>query len=602
MFKNRNSYNRIFFLFFLSIIFTFFYFRPLNSEWFRIITADGLGYYSYLPAKFIYHDDSLNFNWFNDVYNEYYKYNSFETPVENFTSEYHGKQINKYYPGMSFLWMPFFLGVHAVCKVFGLHANGFSQPYQMAIGFATLIYTCLGLWYLRKFLLKLFKNELTAVLIPIMVYYGTNLFTYTIYIGSFSHAYSFTFITMALYFAYCFFNEEEKKFKNGLLFLFCTLVVIFIRPINTLFLLAVPAFMCRMNLAGFFKQIKFTPAVLLIISAICFLIFWQFYILYNQTQSFFPNTYNHEKFHFERGAHLKEILWSYNAGWFLYVPIALISLMSVFFISKRKQNVFLFLLIGVVIYLYSNWWYYTVFTRTIVDFSGVIALLLGYLLFYISHLKKVFKTVLIVMILSVFYFQLKAFQLRVNILDSNYTYSEYFWHNFFTLQPVNIYPVHPKTVLSKTEFNYDYEESDFPNTSKEQKYEGEKSLVLWKKNHFSDSHNFKMPDFTDSRKGFSKIKTSFYVYFADSIKSLQLVYKFYNKGEQRFYFTNYIGKDKIHYNRWEYKEIGCDVPKEITASDSVSIFFWDEWGINRVYIDKVKHEFFLTDSSMEMVP
>ena len=171
MFKNRNSYNRIFFLFFLSIIFTFFYFRPLNSEWFRIITADGLGYYSYLPAKFIYHDDSLNFNWFNDVYNEYYKYNSFETPVENFTSEYHGKQINKYYPGMSFLWMPFFLGVHAVCKVFGLHANGFSQPYQMAIGFATLIYTCLGLWYLRKFLLKLFKNELTAVLIPIMVYY-----------------------------------------------------------------------------------------------------------------------------------------------------------------------------------------------------------------------------------------------------------------------------------------------------------------------------------------------------------------------------------------------------------------------------------------------
>ena len=111
-----------------------------------------------------------------------------------------------------------------------------------------------------------------------------------------------------------------------------------------------------------------------------------------------------------------------------------------------------------------------------------------------------------------------------------------------------------------------------------------------------------MPDFTSSKKGFSKIKTSFYIYFTDSIKSLQLIYKFYNGGKELFYFTNYIGKDKIHYNQWDYKEIGCDVPKEVTAADSVSIFFWDEWGIDRVYIDKVRHEFFLTDSSMEMVP
>ena len=110
-----------------------------------------------------------------------------------------------------------------------------------------------------------------------------------------------------------------------------------------------------------------------------------------------------------------------------------------------------------------------------------------------------------------------------------------------------------------------------------------------------------MPDFT-SEKGFGKIKTSFYVYFADSIKSMQLVYVFHNKGKQLFYFPNYIGKDRMHYNKWEYKEIGCDVPGEITAADSVSIFFWDDAGVDKAYIDKVKHEFFLVDSSMEMVP
>lgn len=601
MFNKGNLYRNLFFTFFLSIIFTFFYFRPLNSEWYRIITADGLGYYSYLPAKFIYQDYELEFKWFNDVYNQYYKYNSFETPVENFTADFNGKQINKYYPGMSFLWMPFFLAVHFTCKVFGLHANGFSQPYQMAIGFATLVYAMLGLWYLRKFLLKLFKNELLALLIPVMVYYGTNLFTYTIYIGTFSHTYSFTFITMALYFTWCFFNEEEHKFKNGLLFLLCTLIVIFIRPINILFLIGVPAFMGKLNIKEFLKQIKFTPLVLLIISVIGLLTLWQFHILYDQTESFFPNTYKQEKFHFERGPHLKEILWSYHAGWFLYVPIAFISFFSVVFIWKRKQNIFLFLLLLVVIYLYSNWWYYTIFTRTIVDYTGVVAILLGYFLQYISQNKKILRIALSILFLSVFYFQLKSFQLRINILDTNYTYSDYYWRNFFTVHPVNIYPVHPETVLNKTEFSYDYEDMGVPYTSEAQKYDGKKSLILWEKNYFSDQHTFKMPDFT-SGKGFSKIKTSFYCYFTDSIKSLQLIYKFHNGGKELFYFTNYIGVDRIRYNTWEYKEIGCDVPKEITASDSVSIFFWDEWGINKVYIDKVKHEFFLTDASMEMVP
>lgn len=602
MFRSPNLYRNIFFTFFLSIIFVFFYFRPLNSEWFRIITADGLGYYSYLPAKFIYQDYELEFKWFNDVYNHYYKYNSFETPVENFTAEFNGKQINKYYPGMSFLWMPFFLAVHATCKVFGLNANGFSQPYQMAIGLATVLYTCLGLWYLRKFLFKLFKNELMATLIPILVFYGTNLFNYTIYIGSFSHAYSFTFITMALYFAYCFFNEKEKRFQNGLLFLLCTMIVIFIRPINTLFLLGVPAFVTKINIKEFFKQIKFTPTVLLVISVIGLLTLWQFHILYDQTETFFPNTYKQEKFHFERGSHLKEILWSYHAGWFLYVPIALISFLAIFFIGKRKQNLFLFLLLAVVIYLYSNWWYYTIFTRTIVDYTGVVAILSGYFLFNISQKPKLFKAALTVMILCVFYFQLKSYQLRNNILDNNYTYSDYYWRNFFEIKPVNIYPVHPKTVLNKAEYTYDYNELNDSSIVSENVFEGKGALKLFSNNYFSDQHKYKMPYFTNSENGFNKIKTSFYVYFTDSIKSLQLIYRFTSNGKELFYFTNYIKDEHINYNKWEYKEIGCDVPKEITVLDSVSIFFWDEWGINKVYIDKVKHEFFLTDASMEMVP
>lgn len=602
MFSRKNLYRNLFFTFFLSIVFTFFYFRPLNSEWYRIITADGLGYYSYLPAKFIYNDTDLDFNWFNDVYNQYYKYNSFAIPVENFTADFNGKQINKYYPGMSFIWMPFFLGVHALCKVFGLHANGFSQPYQMAIGFAAVVYCCLGLWYLRRLLLKLFRNELIALLVPVLVFFGTNLFSFTIYSGSFTHAYSFSFIIIAYYFAWCFFNEEEQRLKNVLLFGLCTLIVIFIRPINILFLLGIPAFSKGFSLKDSLKQIKFTPLVWLVILVTLLLIYWQFSIIYTQTHSLFPNTYSNEKFHFERGAHLKDILWSYHAGWFLYVPIALISLFSLIFIGKNKRFLFLFLVLAIVTYLYSNWWYYTIFTRTIVDYTGIVGILLAYLLFSIYKKPMLFKMTMVILLISISYFQLKAYQFRNNILDNNYTYSDYYWGDFFTLKPVNIYPVHPNTVLNKKEYSFDYETSIKNVTSNEKKFSGNRSLVLWRENHFSDNHDYKMPEFTDSRKGFGKIKTSFYIYFTDSIKSLQLVYKFHSKGKELFYFANYMNQDRMAYNTWEYKEIGCDVPKEITNTDSVSIFFWNNWGVDKVYIDKVRHEFFLTNASMEMVP
>ena len=270
--------------------------------------------------------------------------------------------------------------------------------------------------------------------------------------------------------------------------------------------------------------------------------------------------------------------------------------------EARKSYTSLFLLLAVVIYLYSNWWYYTIFTRTIVDFTGVIGLLLGYFIFYISQKQKLFKFSLAILLISVSYFQLKAYQLRNNILDNNYTYNDYYWRNFFTTELINIYPVHPKTVLAKTEYNYDYENINDSTIVTENKFEGKSSLKLFTRNYFSDHHKFKMPDFTNSKKGFSKIKTSFYVYFTDSIKSIQLVYQFHYKGKELFYFPMYINDKRIHYNKWEYKEIGCDVPKEITESDSVSIFFWNDWGVDKAYIDKVKHEFFLTDASMEMVP
>lgn len=597
MFPDRSFHTKILLFFFAVILSVFFIFRPLNSSWFRIITADGLGYYSYLPAKFIYHDDQLNFKWFNEIYPKYYSYNSFSVPTENFMTPFKEKQINKYFPGLSFLWLPFFLIAHFISKFFGFPADGFSLVYQVSIGLAGIFYSCLGLWYLRKLILKLFKDELIALIVPLSVFFGTNLFYYTIYVGSFTHVYSFTFISLGLYYAYNYFNEPGKDLKNILLFLLCFLVVIFIRPFNVLFLIGLPAFYKRKELYAFISGLNISNIFILTISML--LIVYQFTLLYKQTHSFFPYTYTNERFYFNRKPHVFEILFSYQCGWFLYVPLAFISFAGLFFIKNKRPFLVLFFLILLIIYLYASWWSWAIFTRTIVDFTAVIGILLAFFLYQIRQ-KKIFKPALVIVLICVSYFQLKSYQFRNGILNYNYTYGEYYWKYFFTTRSIDIFPVNPATVINEEDYFNDFEES--PECTDQTAYEGKRSMLVDSINPFSKPFNYGVPSFFE-KKGFCKIKTSFWVYFTKDIPELQLVFQFLkNDGAETAYIPFYIQKNRIRYNEWEFKEFGCDLPDGVKKGDSLKVFFWDPSAKGKAYIDNLKTQFFLTDSSMEMIP
>src|SRR5687767_709536 len=139
----RNNGKIFFSGFLVSIVLVFLWVRPLNSPWHRFIAGDGLGYYAYLPARHIYADKQFEFKWFNKVYNQHYAISSFPNPEDNFMVEYKGKRINKYYQGLSFIWTPFFLTAHLVAKLFHYPADGFSAPYQLFMGLASLFYAML---------------------------------------------------------------------------------------------------------------------------------------------------------------------------------------------------------------------------------------------------------------------------------------------------------------------------------------------------------------------------------------------------------------------------------------------------------------------------
>ena len=600
----KDIYNTIFLGFILSIVCVFFFLRPLNSPWHKFIGGDGLGYYSYLPAKYIYHDTTYDFKWFNKVYNDNYINCSFKTPDENFMVNYKDTRINKYYQGLSFIWLPFFALAHIFAKLFSYPADGYSLPYQLSIGLASLFYLFIGLWYLKQLLKSMFHHKLISTLVPIILFYGSYLFYYALFVNSYSHVYSFTFITLFLYFTYSFFNGVDKKTTYLLLLLLSLVVIVCIRPLNGLILLSVPAFIP----AHFFtKKIiwHFHTYQLLIVAFIILILGNELSILYTQTHSFIPYTYTNERFYFNHPK-LLEVLFSYRAGLFVYVPISFVSLFGIFFLSTTKQKIFFPILFFLILFIYSSWWYWPVTSRTLIDYYPFIAIFLGALLHKLIYHRLKTGIAITLLIVLTGYHQLKCMQIHNGILDENYTYSELFWRNFFKTHKLNQYVIPPSSIVKDIHYSEDFETASYlGNKTKEQKYQGQYSGYLSAEFPFSSNFGYKIPNLF-KEDGIKKIRFSFWCYFTKEITSAQIYFKYFDKHDSLLGETPYyINKENILYDSWDYKEFGYEIDNAdkhfLSNFDHLSIFIWNNDAKNSLYIDNVKTEFIITNRNYDIV-
>ncbi|MBK6283368.1 MAG: hypothetical protein IPF54_12585 [Draconibacterium sp.] len=131
----------------------------------KVIQKDVILYYAYLPATFIFND--LNFEFTTKLPVD------FEGQIWLQTSPTE-KPILRMTMGMAILWIPFFLGAHAMAHLLGVSTLGYSWPYSFSIFLATLFYLFLGLFFLRKLLLRYFSDITTAIVL-IMVVMATNI-------------------------------------------------------------------------------------------------------------------------------------------------------------------------------------------------------------------------------------------------------------------------------------------------------------------------------------------------------------------------------------------------------------------------------------------
>lgn len=584
----------------VAVAIVFLFMRPFNAPYAPVIGGDGLGYYSYLPATFIYDDADYQFKWFNAAHDSNYVYSAFPNPEDNLLVKYRDRKINKYYPGLSVLWIPFFTAGHLGAHLTGYKPDGFSAPYQLSVWIASLFYILTGLWLLHRLLLRTTASQLAATLVPGALFFGTYLFIYSINGNTLSHAYSFTLITAFFLSLQVFFSDPGNKSVQSLICLITFTLLVTVRPLTGLVLLALPAFVPRDWRFPPRENWKISVNALLLLLLFVAIIWYEFRIIYIQTGTLLPYTYEGESFNFSDPWFI-EALFGYRLGLFVYAPVLLLAFFGLPFMPARSRVMFPLLFLTAV-FLYSAWWYWPILIRALVDFYVLPGICLAYLLARSKGTQRLVVIVLIV--ICVGYFQFKSYQVRNGILAEFGTYKEIFWRNFFRMKPASMYLVPPETIRSTRVFTEDFENYR-RHTTNDESYGGKSSLLLDSTMAITSAIQAPYPDnFLD--EGFKKVRLSFQCKTAGTVDAMHVFLVFKDSAGSTLRETAfYLHKANLEPGSWDLKEFGTELAPEDSLGPGrvhgIGVGLWNVNARGRIYVDDLKLEFLVTDKSYETI-
>lgn len=399
-----------------------------EGRWSRIVKVDGTGYFSYLPAVFVYHD--LSFGFHDSIaakpdHHEFYF---------DYRKEYKGKPVNKYYSGTAVLLVPFYLIGQALNYVTGNSMDGFSVWVLIFTHLGAIFYTLLGMWWLSMALAHYQIKPLVNALVVFAVLFGTNLFYYVSEEPAMSHVFSFAMVSLfVLASRHYFFGAGHKWF---LLAMIAFGMVVLIRPVNGLVLFSLPflagdwptfkrVFVRLLNHPGVLVGGIMVAASIASIQNVIYLI---------QTGHFFVYSYQGEGFNFTDPNTLN-FLFSYRKGFFLYTPLSFVALGGWWYLRKQSRFaawsfVGFFVL---VIYILSSWWlwYYggSFSSRVMIEYLPYFMILLALLLQNLPRPKWMIVLVLLLTLIC----QIQTYQYRYGYLHYDSMTKELYWDNFLRL-------------------------------------------------------------------------------------------------------------------------------------------------------------------------
>ncbi len=320
------------------------------------ISFDVSGYYIYLPAVFIYHDLS-KVEFKQDIHE---KYNNSSHPYQTFTHT-NGNEIAKYSSGWAIQMTPFFLMGHGVALITNYPADGYSEPYQAAIHWGSLIIGLLGFLLAWKNLRYWFSERISSIVLLLLLF-GTNYLNYITMDAAMPHNLIFFHYSLLIYLSRKFY--ENPRFKWAILIGVSVGLCALTRPTEIIAGL-IPVFF-GIGFIGFkaWKNIlrenglKVLSAIIvcILIGAIQFL-YWK-----SIGGEWFIYSYEADQGFDWGNAQIWRGLFSYKKGWLVYTPLMILSILGIPFlwIKNRSVSIFIFLFLLLTIYIAFSWkcWWY----------------------------------------------------------------------------------------------------------------------------------------------------------------------------------------------------------------------------------------------------
>ncbi len=317
---------------------------------------DVSGYYLYLPALFIY-DDIKELKFLPDIIE---KYTPSPFPDQAYKTA-NGNMVMKYSAGMAVQYAPAFFISHAVAKITGYPADGFSLPYQAGIHWGSVIYAIIGLFFLKKILSRYF-DENTVGWALILITFGTNFLNYTTFDAANTHGYLFTLVAVLVWSTIRFY--EDKKWKHATLIGVSLGLAALTRPTEIIYAM-IPVFWGVSSLNSLQNRvgdlIKHLPKILtaIIITGVIGavqLVYWKY-----ASGHWLEYSYQDQGFSFLR-PHFSDVFFSYRKGWLVYTPLMSLALIGFLFLFKKHKKIFptivIFILINTwIICAWDIWWY-----------------------------------------------------------------------------------------------------------------------------------------------------------------------------------------------------------------------------------------------------
>lgn len=357
--KVRIAKNKIFFTYVVVslVVFVAMIVNPFFIRHENVIMGDGWHLYSYLPNFFI-------------EQNYYYS--------------------NKYPIGVALIEFPFFIAAKILSFLFSVNERGgYNKLFQFSILCCAFFHYYLGSFFIYKTLVKLQDRIASCVTIATLTF-GTPLFCYVTNYASYSHIYSFAYISLFLYLMV---TEKFITDRQNFLIGFVIGLITIIRNQNALIAFGVFIYLLSdMNKIGLFMRPKsiFAKTIGLIIPLGLQMVVWKV-----STGHFLVYSYKGESFLYWNNPKIFEVLFSDAKGVFIFSPILVFSILGFFCLKNSEEkriSAWILFVLFFFVYFTGSWWCWWLGVcpgiRTVVDILPFLAITMNAFYSFVFKMDK----------------------------------------------------------------------------------------------------------------------------------------------------------------------------------------------------------------------